>query len=82
MAWIETVPPGRADGALARIYADAQARAGRVFQILQVQSLEPATLAASLGLYFATTTQPRSPLPRWFRELVAVTVSRANRCHY
>ena len=82
MAWIETVPPERAQGALARIYGDALARAGRVFQILQVQSLEPATLAASLGLYFATTTRPSSPLPRWFRELIAVTVSRANACHY
>jgi alkylhydroperoxidase family enzyme len=35
-----------------------------------------------MRLYVATTTSPRSPLPRWFRELIAVEVSRANDCSY
>ena len=82
MAWIQSIPPGDAQGPLRRIYDDALARAGRVYQILRVQSLDPAALAAGLGLYFATTTTPHSPLPRWFRELIAVGVSRANRCRY
>jgi alkylhydroperoxidase family enzyme len=82
MAWIRTVPPEEATGKLATIYAQAQKRAGRVFGILRVQSLDPTILEAMLGLYIATTTTTRSPLPRWFRELIAVEVSRANECFY
>lgn len=82
MAHIRTIPPGDATGKLASIYAAAVARAGKVFQILQVQSLNPETLQASMGLYMATTTSPRNSLPRWVREAIAVIVSRANRCRY
>ena len=82
MAFIRKVAPGSAEGPLAAIYRAAIERAGKVFQILQVQSLEPRTLQASMGLYMATTTASTSPLPRWFRELLAVRVSRLNRCVY
>ena len=82
MAFLRTVAPAEATGPLAAIYRAAVERAGKVFQILQVQSLEPRTLQASMGLYLATTTDPRSPLPRWFRELLAVRVSRLNHCVY
>lgn len=82
MAWIRTIEPGAASGRLKKIYAAALARAGRVFGILRVQSLDAATLEASMGLYFATTTSPRAPLPRWFRELIAVRVSQLNDCFY
>ena len=47
-----------------------------------LMSPQPEVLQASMGLYMATTTHPRSPLPRWFRELVAVQVSRLNDCFY
>lgn len=82
MAWIRKASVDGATGPIGAIYQAAVQRAGRVFQILQVQSLEPRTLQAGLGLYQATTTDPRSPLPRWFRELLAVTVSRLNQCVY
>jgi len=82
MAWVRTIPVDEASGALARIYRDAVRRAGRVFGILRVQSLDPAILSASMGLYAATTVSPRSPLARWFRELIAVEVSRLNHCFY
>ena len=82
MAFIRKVEPGDAQGQLAAVYRAASERAGKVFQILQVQSLQPRTLQASLGLYFATTTDQHSPLPRWFRELLAVRVSRLNHCVY
>jgi alkylhydroperoxidase family enzyme len=82
LAFLRTVAPAEATGPLASIYRRAIERAGKVFQILQVQSLEPRTLQASMGLYLATTTDPRSPLPRWFRELLAVRVSRLNHCVY
>jgi len=82
MAWIRTVPPEDAEGRLARIYAAAMQRAGKVYGILRIMSLDAATLDASMSMYLATTTSPRSPLPRWFRELVAVEVSRLNDCFY
>jgi len=82
MAYIRTIGDDEADGRIAEIYAAARARAGRVFGIVRVMSLDPAIVDASLALYAATTTNPRSILPRWFRELVAVRVSIANRCFY
>jgi alkylhydroperoxidase family enzyme len=81
MAFIRQVPPGDAVGELAQIYAAAVRRAGRVYRILQVQSLNPAVLAASLDLYRAIMFG-RSPLTRLEREAIAVTVSRVNDCYY
>ena len=82
MAWIHTVPEGEAEGRLQPIYRDAVQRAGRVFGILRLMSIQPEILHASMGFYATTTIHPRSPLPRWFRELVAVRVSRLNDCFY
>ena len=82
MAWIRTVAQGEAKGQLAPIYDAAMERAGRVYGIVRLMSLDPRTLQASLGLYGATTTSRNAPLPRWFRELIAVTVSRLNHCFY
>lgn len=81
MAFIETVPDDAATGLLARIYQAARARAGRVFQILRVQSQNPPSLQASLGLYQATMFGDSS-LTRAEREMIAVVVSRANDCFY
>ena len=63
MAWIRTVEPADAEGALAPIYTAAMQRAGRVFGIVRLMSLEPRVLQASMGLYMATTTHPKAPLP-------------------
>jgi len=81
VAYIETIAPGDADGELKRIYDEAIRRAGRVYGILRLQSLNPAVLAASTGLYTAIMFGP-SPLSRVEREAIAVTVSRANDCFY
>jgi alkylhydroperoxidase family enzyme len=82
MAWIRTTEPGDAEGALRALYDAAIGRAGRVYGIVELMSISPAMLQASMGLYAATTTSPRAPLPRWFRELIAVRVSRLNDCFY
>ena len=82
MAWIETVAAGEAKGRLAPLYDAAMKRAGRIYGIVSLMSLQPEVLEASMGFYMATTTHPKSPLPRWFRELVAVHVSRLNDCFY
>lgn len=81
MPWIRTIPLAEATGRLARSYEAAVARAGRVFGIVRAQSLAPAVLDASMGLYqrimYAT-----EGLSRRQREMVATIVSRANDCHY
>ena len=82
MAWIRTVPPGEATGLLKRLYDQAIARAGKVFNVLRIQSLRPQVLKAGVALYQELMLSPRSPLSRAQREMIAVAVSRANGCHY
>ena len=81
MAWIKTVAPDEARGLLATIYKTARARAGRVFGILRLQSVNPPVLRAGVGLY-REIMHADSPLSRAQREMIAVVVSRANQCHY
>ena len=81
MAWIKLVEEADASGLLARIYDAAIKRAGKVFEILKVQSNNPPALKASLDMYTATM-MGKSPLSRAQREMLAVVVSRANECHY
>ena len=82
MAWIHTVAPGEATGLLKRLYDEAIARAGKVFNVLRIQSLRPEVLRAGVALYQEIMLSPRSPLSRARREMIAVAVSRANGCHY
>jgi uncharacterized peroxidase-related enzyme len=82
MAWIRTVAPGEATGLLKRLYDEAIARAGKVFNVLRIQSLRPEILRAGIVLYQEIMLSPRSPLSRAQREMIAVAVSRANGCHY
>jgi len=81
VAFIDIVEENQADGLLAGIYDAAQKRAGRVYNILKIQSQNAAVLQAMLGLY-AATMRGESPLTRSQREMLAVVVSRANDCHY
>lgn len=82
MPWIETVSPERAEGLLKQLYAAAMKRAGRVFNIIRLQSPRPHVLRASTQLYMELMHSPRSELSRAQREMIATTVSRANGCHY
>lgn len=81
MAWIRLIDETNADGLLARIYQEAVRRAGRVFNILKLQSNNPPALSGSIDLYLAIM-HGESPLSRAQREMLAVVVSRANGCHY
>ena len=81
MAWIEIVSPHRAAGILARQYAAARKRAGRIWNIVSVMSPNPRVLRAAMGLYTELMQGP-SPLDRGRRELLAVVVSAANGCVY
>ena len=56
-------------------------RAGKVFNILKIQSLNADTLHASMRMYLASM-YGASGLSRAERELLATVVSRANHCFY
>jgi alkylhydroperoxidase family enzyme len=81
VAHVRQVGDDEATGLLKRIYDEAIARAGRVWGILRVQSLNPAALDASMGMYKTLMFGP-SPLSRARREMLATVVSRANDCFY
>ena len=81
MAWIKTVEPGDASGELKAEYDEAVRRAGKVFNILKVQSLNPKSLRASMEMYLATMFG-ESGLSRAEREMLATVVSWANHCFY
>jgi uncharacterized peroxidase-related enzyme len=81
MPHIRTVPYDAADGILRAEYDAALQRAGKVFNVVSIQSLHPRVLRASIALYTALMMGPGA-LPRWTRELLAVVVSRTNGCHY
>jgi uncharacterized peroxidase-related enzyme len=81
MAWIKMVEPEEATGELKTEYDNAVERAGKAFNILKVQSLNPRALRASMAMYLATM-HGHSGLSRAERELLATVVSWANRCFY
>lgn len=81
MAWIKMIEPEEATGELNAEYHRAMRRAGKVFNILKVQSLNPAVLRSSMALYLATMHGP-SGLSRADREMLAAVVSSVNRCFY
>ena len=81
MAHIHVVPERDAQGLLKRIYEAAVRRAGKVFGILKLQSVEPEVLDPSLQLYTVLMKGP-STLDRYTREAIAVVVSKTNGCHY
>lgn len=82
MPWIRTVDPSAATGLLKTIYDTAVARAGKVFNVIRLQSLRPKVLQASTHLYVEVMQAPDGALDRLRRELLAVVVSRINGCHY
>lgn len=81
MAWIRTVAPDEASGQLRRLYEAAVRRAGKVFNVIRVQSPRPLVLRASTRLYMEVMFG-ESGLTRAQREMIATAVSRANDCHY
>ena len=81
MPWIRQITLDHATGALKRELEKAVARAGRVFNIVQIMSLNARVMKASMDFYGASMFG-KSPLSRAQREMLATVVSRANHCHY
>lgn len=81
MAWIKVIREEEADGELKRLYERMAEPEGGVDNILKLHSLNPPSLAAHFEFYRTLMYGP-SGLSRREREMIAVVVSAANRCHY
>jgi alkylhydroperoxidase family enzyme len=81
LAYIRTVSPADATGALKEDYDAAVARAGRVFNIVEVMSLRPGVLRAFVMLALEIMTG-ESALSAEDRRRLAAAVSETNRCGY
>lgn len=81
MAHIRKIEHADAEGPLRRTYDEAVRRAGRIYEIVKLQSLLPDVLEAWVGYYRAVMFGP-SGLSRVEREMVAAVVSATNGCHY
>ena len=79
-AWIDHVPPQQAQGALRQLYDRVTTDTG-VDHIVQIHSLVPAALDSML-LFYKRVMHGDNDLPYVEREVIAVTVSVLNRCHY
>ncbi len=81
MPWIEQIPIEGATGLLKEQFDAALARAGRVWHIVHIMSLNPPTMRDSLRFY-VTIMMGDSPLSRIQRELLATVTSAELDCHY
>jgi alkylhydroperoxidase family enzyme len=81
MPWIRQVPIEAATGLLRQEFDKALKRAGRVWRIVHIMSLNPRVLRESIGFYGAIMFG-RSPLTRMQRELIATVVSAEVGCRY
>jgi uncharacterized peroxidase-related enzyme len=82
VSWIKTTAPEQADGLLKQLYEAAVQRAGKVFNLIRLQSPRPHVLRASTQLYVELMRSDRGSLTRAQREMIAVVVSTINACHY
>ncbi len=81
MPWIRQIPIDEASGLLKREFNKAIRRAGRIWNILHIMSLNPRALKSSIEFYGAVMFGS-SPLTRAQRELLATVVSAELDCHY
>ena len=79
-AWIDHIPPEDATGLLDDLFSRSTTN-GQVDHILQIHSLVPRALE-SLLLFYKRVMHGDDDLPYVEREIIAVTVSALNRCHY
>jgi alkylhydroperoxidase family enzyme len=81
MPWIKQIPIEEATGLLKAQFDAALKRAGRVWHIVHIMSLNPRAMRDSI-MFYATVMMGESPLSRVQREMLAVVVSSENDCYY
>lgn len=81
MPWIKQIPINEATGLLKKQFDNALKRAGRVWHIVHIMSLNPKTLDASMRMYGAIMMGD-SALTRVQREMLATVVAVELHCPY
>ncbi|GAB4363449.1 MAG: peroxidase-related enzyme [Calditrichia bacterium] len=81
MPWISVIEENEASEELLNLYEQIIKKRGNLSNIMKVQSHNPPAMQAHLDLYM-TLMFRKSGLSREQREMIAVIVSRANRCQY
>ena len=76
------VEPDEAEGLLRKLYDAAWRRAGKVFNIIRIQSQRPKVLRSSTRLYLEVMHSRDNGLSRAQREMIATAVSQVNGCFY
>lgn len=81
MPWIKQIPIAEATGLLKDEFDKALKRAGRVWHIVHIMSVNPRAMRDSIAFY-ATIMMGESPLTRVQHELLATVVSAELHCYY
>ena len=81
-AWIRTVDESQATDHVKAMYDALIKQRGWVPNIVKVHSIRPDGLRAAMQMMNATMYSQTSGLTRAQREMIAIVVSVANRCHY
>jgi alkylhydroperoxidase family enzyme len=81
MPWIEQIPYEKATGLLRKELDKAIQRAGRIWHIVHIMSLNARVMKSSMELYGALM-HGQSPLSRARREMLATVVARELGCVY
>jgi alkylhydroperoxidase family enzyme len=81
MPWIEQIPYEKATGLLRKELDKAIQRAGRIWHIVHIMSLNARAMKSSMELYGALM-HGQSPLSRARREMLATVVARELGCVY
>ncbi len=81
MAHVHVAPYEESSGLTRREYDAAIRRAGRIWNIVSIQSQLPEVMRESMRLY-SSIMFGSSPLSRAQREMIAVVTSTKNDCHY
>lgn len=81
MPFIRTVALEEATGFVKKQYDAALSRAGRIWNIVSIMSLNPMTMKTSMDFY-GSVMKARGQLTRAQREMLAVVVSVENHCLY
>ena len=81
MPWIYQVPVDETTGMLKEEFDAAIARAGRVWNIVHIMSINPLAMRGMIGMYSALLFA-EGPLSRFQREMLATVVSAELHCVY
>ena len=81
MPWIHQIPIAEAAGLLKEEFDKALKRAGRVWNIVHIMSVNPKAMRDSI-VFYITLMMGESPLTRVQREMLATVVSAELQCFY